>query len=103
VNKTEVAKLLTLVSAFDSRTVGIDTVEAWFPIMQGIDVDQAVTVVRNHFATSTAYLMPAHITAGVEKLSGPRKLSSDVSLYCKEHGWPIDDCPKCEGDCDDTV
>ena len=93
-NKTEVAKLLTLVSAFDSRTVGIDTVEAWYPILEDVKVDEAVTVVRNHFATSTAYLMPAHITAGVEKLSGPKKLASDISFYCQHH-WPVGECPKC--------
>lgn len=94
-NKTEVAKLLTLVSAFDSRTVGVDTVEAWFPILADVKVDDAVTVVRNHFATSTAYLMPAHIIDGTKSLKGPRKLASDASFYCKQHGWPIDDCPKC--------
>lgn len=102
-NKTDVAKLLTLVSAFDSRTVGIDTVEAWFPILEKIDAQQAVTVVRNHFATSTDYFMPAHITTGVERLSGPRKLASDASFYCPEHGWPKNECQKCEGDDNDTV
>ncbi|WP_281640524.1 hypothetical protein [Aurantimicrobium minutum] len=95
-NKTEVAKLLTLVSAFDSRTVGVDTVEAWFPILEGISAEHALTAVRNHFATSTAYMMPAHITTGVEKLSGPRKLASDVSFYCPKHGWPANSCDRCE-------
>jgi len=98
VNKTEVAQLLTLVSAFDSRTVGIDTVEAWYPILEDVNVNDAVTVMRNHFATSTAYFMPAHITAGVEKLSGPKKLASDVSFFCTDHGHPVNACPRCEED-----
>lgn len=93
--KAEVAKLLTLISAFDSRTVGIDTVEAWFPIVQDVTPQDAVTAVRNHFATSTEYLMPAHVVAGAKALAGPRKLASDISFYC-EHHWPVGECPKCK-------
>lgn len=92
--KAEVAKLLTLVSTFDSRTVGIDTVEAWHTILEHVDATEAATVVRNHFATTTDYLMPAHIVAGVRRLSGPRRLSSDASMYCI-HNYPHIDCPKC--------
>jgi len=94
-NKTEVAQLLTLVSAFDSRTVGIDTVEAWHPILADVNVTEAATVVRNHFATSTNYLMPAHIIDGLKQLSGPKRLQSDVSFYC-EHHWPTGDCERCK-------
>ena len=93
--RAEVAKLLTLVSTFDSRTVGIDTVEAWFTILGDVDAEQAATVVRNHFATSTSYLMPAHIISGVSRLSGPRLLGSDRRMYCI-HNYPHRECPKCE-------
>lgn len=96
-NKTEVAQLLTLVSMFDSRTVGVETVEAWYTILEPFKLDDAVTAVRNHFATQTTYLMPAHVVAGCKSMRG-LKLASDASYYCKQHGWPVDDCPRCAED-----
>ncbi len=96
-NKTEVAQLLTLVSMFDSRTVGVETVEAWHTILEPFKLDDAVTAVRNHFATQTTYLMPAHVVAGCKSMRG-LKLASDASYYCKAHGWPVEDCPRCAED-----
>lgn len=32
------------------------------------------------------------------KPSPPDKLPSDASYYCKEHGYPVGDCPRCEED-----
>lgn len=89
--RSEVAKLLTLVSTFDSRTVGIDTVEAWHSILEPVDYQTAVEAVRKHFATSTAYLMPAHITA-IARARGLR-LVSDSSVYCV-HNYPVLECEK---------
>lgn len=99
-NKTEVAKLLTLVSTFDSRTVGIDTVEAWHSILVDVDLQDAVTVVRNHFATSTDYLMPAHIVTASRRMSKRPKLVSDASLYCNVHWLPRRACERCGEDAD---
>lgn len=91
--KAELAKLLTYVSTFDSRTVGVETVEAWWTILADVDVQEALTVVQNHFATSTDYLMPAHISMGVRRLSGPRRLVSDRSRFCG-HNYPMSECVK---------
>jgi hypothetical protein len=93
VNKLELSKLLTLVSAFDSRTVGPDTVEAWYPIMEPIDAIAAADAVRAHFESSDKYLMPAHII-GLVKSKRRQLLPSDVSFYC-EHHWPVGECVKC--------
>lgn len=89
--KTELAKLLTYVSTFDSRTVGIDTVEAWHTILEPVDYQAAVEAVKKHFATSTDYLMPAHITK-IARARGLR-LVSDVSVYCV-HNFPVAECEK---------
>lgn len=94
-NKSEVAKLLTLVSTFDSRTVGIDTVEAWHTILADVDLQDAVTAVRNHFATSTDYMMPAHIVTASRRLAKRPKLVSDASLYCNVHWLPKRACERC--------
>ena len=80
-------------STFDSRSVGVETVEAWWPILADVDVQEAVTVVRNHFATTTDYLMPAHILGGVKRLSGPRRLVSDRSMFCIHH-YPVAECER---------
>jgi hypothetical protein len=89
--KTELAKLLTYVSTFDSRTVGIDTVEAWHTILEPVDYQAAVEAVRKHFATSDAWLLPAHIVSGV-RARGLR-LVSDSSVYCV-HNYPVFECVK---------
>lgn len=91
------SELLTIVSMFDSRTVGVETVEAWHTILEPYDYQTAVTVVRNHFASQTAFLMPAHIVTGCKAAKRP-VLVSDRSYYCDVHFYPRNDCPRCDED-----
>jgi hypothetical protein len=76
VNKTEVAKLLTMASAIDNRTVGTETVEAWFMVIGDLDFDDATTVMFDHFRNSNEYLTPRQIILGVDQLN--RKRSAEA-------------------------
>ena len=81
VTKTEVAKLLTMISAIDNRTVGTETVEAWFLIVADLDFDECVKVAFEHFGTTTDYLVPAHIKQGVAKFrKAEQRIISDLRL-----------------------
>lgn len=71
-NKTEVAKLLTMASAIDNRTVGTETVEAWFMVIGDLDFDDATTVMFQHFRNSAEYLTPRQIILGVDELNRKR-------------------------------
>lgn len=74
-NAREVHQLLIEASAIDNRTVTQITVTAWLPILARFDYRDAVEAMRRHFATSTDYLMPAHIAIGCRRIiaeRGPR-------------------------------
>lgn len=95
-NKAEVAKLLTLVSTYDNRTVGVETVEAWHLLLQDVEVSVAIDATLRHFESSREYFMPVHVLDGAKAARGPKALGSDSSGYCKVHWYPLVDCPKCE-------
>lgn len=59
--KTEVAQLLTLISAFDKRTVGQGDVEAWHLIVKDLEPDDCAAAVEHHYKTSRDWLMPADV------------------------------------------
>ena len=71
-NKTEVAKLLTMASAIDNRTVGTETVEAWFMVIGDLDFEDSTTVMFQHFRNSNEYLTPRQIILGVDELNRKR-------------------------------
>jgi hypothetical protein len=71
-NKTEVAKLLTMASAIDNRTVGTETVEAWFMVLGDLDFEDSTAVMFQHFRNSTEYLTPRQIIVGVEEVNRKR-------------------------------
>lgn len=75
-NKTEVAKLLTMASAIDNRTVGVETVEAWFLVIGDLDFDDATTAMFSHFRSTTDYLTPRQIILGVESIERKRKFDA---------------------------
>lgn len=59
--KTETAQLLTLIAAFDRRTIGETDVEAWHLILADLDANDCADAVKAHFATSREWLMPADV------------------------------------------
>lgn len=68
----ECAQLLTAISAVDNRTVGVETVKMWHKSIGRLDADVALEAVHQHFAESTVYLVPAHITAGARRIQDAR-------------------------------
>ena len=59
--KTEIAQLLTLIAAFDRRTIGEADVEAWNLILADLDVEDCMTAVREHYTESRDWIMPADV------------------------------------------
>lgn len=76
-NKTEVAKLLTVASMVDNRTVARETVEAWFPLLQDIEYQDGVEGVQMHFRETDKYLMPAHVRANAKRARRDRELREE--------------------------
>jgi hypothetical protein len=75
--RDQVVELLQVAATYDRRTIGDTDVVAWaHAAKQGrwavrverdgqmaVSTHLAVEAIRHHYATSTAYLMPGHITA----------------------------------------
>jgi hypothetical protein len=59
--KAETAALLTLIAAFDRRTIGETDVEAWHLVLADLNAEDCGEAVRQHFTSSTAWLMPAEV------------------------------------------
>lgn len=78
-NKTDVAKLLTIASSIDNRNVNEVAVEGWYAVLHSLPFEDCVQAVRRHFEDSTEYLLPAHVKAGVRRLRESRNPSSDTS------------------------
>ena len=66
-NVTEASKFLAMVAAYDNRRVTEQAAQAWAGALPHIDPAEAWAAAQEHFATSTDYLLPAHITAGVRR------------------------------------
>lgn len=72
-NTDELTMLLARIQVIDNRQVDALTIEAWTPLMAKVDYLDAVRAVNAHFKESTAYLQPAHITAGVARIERERE------------------------------
>lgn len=72
----EVVDLLTAAAAYDRRTVGRGDVLAWTEVAHRArwTFAEALSAMHQHFATSTEYLMPGHITTLIkaERRQPPR-------------------------------
>lgn len=58
---TEMGKLLTVAATLDNRSINEFTVQAWFEVIGHLDFEEAREALYDHYATSTAWLMPAHL------------------------------------------
>jgi len=77
---TETALLLTLIASYDRRTLGDEDVLAWHAALAQVAYADARTVVTDHYRTETAWIMPAHITAGVRRIRSERLTGLDALL-----------------------
>lgn len=83
-NPTEVAALLTVISTYDRRPIAEADVHAWHAAMQDIDYVAARDAVVRHYATETAWVMPAHIRKLAVKASNDRH--DRAALDTPRHG-----------------
>lgn len=67
-NAIEIGKLLGEISGIDNRQVDEGTVMLWIPLVGDLDFSQSIEAVRLHRRESTAYLLPAHVRQGVERI-----------------------------------
>jgi hypothetical protein len=100
VNEYEVAKLLTIASMIDNRTVAPETVTEWTRVVGHIPFEQAREAVEQHFRESTSYLMPAHVTAQVRRVREQHALNGGP-VECPDHPYYPLPCDKCRRLADD--
>lgn len=64
----EVIDLLTIAAAYDRRKIGESDVLAWGEASKRArwTFDEAREAIHEHYAASTEWLMPAHITAAIK-------------------------------------
>lgn len=79
-NVDQVTALLARIQVLDNRQVDPLTIQAWEPLMAYVDYNLAVEAVNIHFQTSSEYLQPAHIVAGVKRLKGSAQPAPFSSL-----------------------
>lgn len=68
----DTARLLALVQAFDNRKVDELVVAAWQPLLAITDFDDACDAVREHYARTSEWVMPADVLAGVKRIRADR-------------------------------
>lgn len=79
-NKTETAALLAYASGRDSRKPDPAAVEAWFEDLGDLPFEDCRAAARQHFQTSTEYLMPVHIRSIVRTIRTERiRAAGDIS------------------------
>ncbi len=81
INRDQIIDLLSVVATYDRRTVGEMDVRAYGEAAEraGWTFDEAVEAVHRHFATSTAWLMPGHITDTLRaQRSAPRTYEREL-------------------------
>ena len=60
-NQQEVAELLTVVAAYDRRTLGEVDVITWHGALGDLQLDECKKAVVEYYRTSTDWLMPANV------------------------------------------
>lgn len=71
-NHDQTRALLIRASAIDNRVVSRPAVDAWADLLIDVDPNEAAEALREHFRTSTDYLLPGHIVAGARRIRDRR-------------------------------
>lgn len=64
---SEAAKVLAVAAIYDRRTIGSVEALAWATALDGLDPADCAQAVREHYAVSTEWLMPAHIRSRIQQ------------------------------------
>lgn len=66
------SRVVALIALGDRRHVDDETLLHWHDVIGDLDERDALQAVRDHRKTSTEYLMPAHVRAGVRGIRRAR-------------------------------
>lgn len=108
-NRSEIAQLLTQISALDNRVVDEAGVEMWFRVLGSFDYEDALDAVPLFFQKSDSYLAPRGLIVEIKNLREQRAAEEqkrqqelenaegpgDPMPICAEHGLGILDCTPC--------
>ena len=108
-DKVEVAKLLTNISAIDNRQVDEARVEAWFPIVKDYNYQDALEALPVFFQKSSEYLSPRGLIVEIKIVKEQRALNAEQAQrqlelsdttgvpqpLCIEHNLKILSCDPC--------
>lgn len=72
-NIAETTQALALAQAFDNRTVGEVNIRAWFSVLFAADAADVMAAIRDHYAGTTEWIMPAHILRNVREMAASRE------------------------------
>lgn len=95
--KAELAEMLTQASMIDNRNAAPENVNGWYEVIGHLPAADATTAMWTHFRTSTAYLLPAHIVAGVFRLKEQRAVTRG-DVFCPSHAYYPLPCDRCTED-----
>lgn len=80
-NRNEIIELLQVVQSYDNRDIGQTTIAAWHEAAQRGRWTRAAALdaVHEHYATSTDWLMPGHVTPMVRAAMRQPAPASEVT------------------------
>ncbi|PVE95008.1 hypothetical protein [Microbacterium sp. TPD7012] len=90
-NTEEVTVLLARIQGLDNRQVDELTVQAWEPLMDDVEYEDAVNAVNEHFRTSDRYLLPVHVRDYAQAFKRKRIRAAHVHDF-DGHGY----CGTCQ-------
>lgn len=91
-NIAETTQALALAQAFDNRTVGEVNIRAWFSVLFRADADDVMAAIRDHYAGTTEWIMPAHILAAVSVMAQRRAAAATATGWAPgQYGVPRDE------------
>jgi len=100
-NIAETTNALALAQAFDNRTVGEVNIRAWFSVLVHADAADVMAAIRDHYATTTEWIMPAHILRAVAAMVKTREASPWAP---GQYGVPLADAmPEISGPIDESA
>ena len=90
-NNAEVSKLLTIDSLVTNRAISPELVQVWQGLLDDVPYQDAVDALKEHYRTSTKWLMPANIrdlctTAARERRQAPQRALAHRRQWLLDNG-----------------
>ncbi len=70
--RTETAQLLTMIAAYDRRTIGDADVIAWHDLLTDARFTDAKQAVSRHYSASRQWMMPVELLDGIKAIRSER-------------------------------